>query len=196
MSISTVFAASVAGALLFVSAQAADISATEARARDFSFQGVRFGCSIEQFKQIHPNAVRVPDPTGEWKSVMKTRPDEKLDAVLYKVKREERDSEGRPKFQFRSIEYLFVDGAMVEFYGIDYMADFEASKRYLKLIHETLGEPAEEHYYAEAGSELEWHFPKVDREFMFRQVFLGNTAGYVGRDTAAIRELERKRAER
>lgn len=196
MSIRTVFAAGVAGAFLFVPARAADVSVTEARARDFSFQGVRFGCSIEQLKQIHPNAVRVPDPTGKWKSEITTCPDEKLNAVWYEVKRGERDAAGRPKFQFRKIDYLFVDNAMVEFIGIDYMADFEVSERYLKLIHETLGEPTEEHRYAEKGNEIVWRFPKVDREFTFRQVFLGNTSGYVGRDTAAIQELERKRAAR
>lgn len=193
MTVPRLVAACLAGSVLVASAHAQGLSASDVKARDFSFQGIPFGCSIEQFKTKYPDAELLPDPAGKGKTLT-TAADRRLNAVRYCVK-QKRDREGVPSSHFYEREYLFVDDKMVEFCGLDFFSDADASKRYMAVFIETLGDPAERLLGENIdGMRFTWRFPNVGREFVFMGRESVATLSYVGRDTAAIAALERKRA--
>lgn len=167
----------------------AELPERDINARDFVFEGVRFGCTIDELRKQYPDAVRLPDGA---KTVWFTTPaDEKLNAVRYQVKFQ-RDKNWKTPGAFTETTFLFVDGKMAEFSGSCMFSNKEAFERFYERWKGLLGRPTEADTTGDPIRHA-WRFPTVSREFQFGASELAAVAAFVGRDTTAIKALNARR---
>lgn len=169
--------------------RSAELPERDINARDFVFEGVRFGCTIDELRKQYPDAVCLPDGA---KTVWFTTPaDEKLNAVRYRVTFQ-RDKNFKTPGAFTETTFLFVDGRMAEFSGLCMFSNKEAFERFRERWEAAIGRLTE----ADAkGDPIRhaWRFPNVSREFQFGLSESAAIAVFVGRDTTAIKAINSRR---